>query len=398
MPATPHPAALALKLEGVEQRVGAATHLYPLNLVLVPGQLNVLLGATLAGKTSLLRLMAGLDAPTAGRIREGAGGAWRDVTGLPVRERDLAMVYQQFINYPSLSVRENIASPLRLRGVGKGELEQRVATIAEQLRLTSFLDRRPAELSGGQQQRTALARALAKDAGLLLLDEPLVNLDYKLREELRAELLQLLRVRNTTVVYATTEPQEALQLGGNVVVMEAGRVVQSGPTLAVFHRPATLAAARAFSDPPLNVLPARFDGTRGIATLVSGAVKGLANGWTSGLTSGLEVALSPAAVAAVRAAGVNEFLLALRPHQLHSEPGGCRSLTLQGAVELAEISGSDTYLHVHTAGGDVVAQWRGIHPLSLGSRAHLFLDPREFFGFTCEGAALFAPTAAAGET
>jgi glycerol transport system ATP-binding protein len=398
MPATPHPAALALKLEGVEQRVGAATHLYPLNLVLVPGQLNVLLGATLAGKTSLLRLMAGLDAPTAGRIREGAGGAWRDVTGLPVRERDLAMVYQQFINYPSLSVRENIASPLRLRGVGKGELEQRVATIAEQLRLTSFLDRRPAELSGGQQQRTALARALAKDAGLLLLDEPLVNLDYKLREELRAELLQLLRVRNTTVVYATTEPQEALQLGGNVVVMEAGRVVQSGPTLAVFHRPATLAAARAFSDPPLNVLPARFDGTRGIATLVSGAVKGLANGWTSGLTSGLEVALSPAAVAAVRAAGVNEFLLALRPHQLHSEPGGCRSLTLQGTVELAEISGSDTYLHVHTAGGDVVAQWRGIHPLSLGSRAHLFLDPREFFGFTCEGAALFAPTAAAGET
>jgi len=397
MPATPHPAALALKLEGVEQRVGAATHLYPLNLVLVPGQLNVLLGATLAGKTSLLRLMAGLDAPTAGRIREAADGAWRDVTGLPVRERDLAMVYQQFINYPSLSVRENIASPLRLRGVGKGELEQRVATIAEQLRLTPFLDRRPAELSGGQQQRTALARALAKDAGLLLLDEPLVNLDYKLREELRAELLQLLRVRNTTVVYATTEPQEALQLGGNVVVMEAGRVVQSGPTLAVFHRPATLAAARAFSDPPLNVLPARFDGTRGIATLVSGAVKGLANGWTSGLTSGLEVALSPAAVAAVRAAGVNEFLLALRPHQLHSEPGGCRSLTLQGTVGLAEISGSDTYLHVHTAGGDVVAQWRGIHPLSLGSRAHLFLDPREFFGFTCEGAALFAATAAAGK-
>ena len=390
MSATLHSAALALKLEGMEKRVGAATHLYPLNLELVPGQLNVLLGATLAGKTSLLRLMAGLDEPTAGRIQEGSGGAWRDVTGLPVRQRDLAMVYQQFINYPSLSVRENIASPLRLRGVAKGELEQRVATIAEQLRLTPFLDRRPAELSGGQQQRTALARALAKDAGLLLLDEPLVNLDYKLREELRAELLQLLRVRNTTVVYATTEPQEALQLGGNVVVMEAGRVVQSGPTLEVFHRPATLAAARAFSDPPLNVLPARFDGTRGIATLVSGTA--------SGLASGLEVALSPAAVAAVRAAGVNEFLLALRPHQLHSEPGGCRSLTLQGTVELAEISGSDTYLHVHTAGGDVVAQWRGIHPLSLGSRAHLFLDPREFFGFTCEGAALFAPAAAAGET
>ena len=380
MSATFHPAALALKLEGVEKRVGAATHLYPFDLELVPGQLNVLLGATLAGKTSLLRLMAGLDAPTAGRIHEGAAGGWRDVTGLPVRERDLAMVYQQFINYPSLSVHENIASPLRLRGIAKTEVDARVATIAEQLRLTPFLNRRPAELSGGQQQRTALARALAKDARLLLLDEPLVNLDYKLREELRAELLQLLRVRTTTVVYATTEPQEALQLGGNVVVMEAGRVVQSGPTLQVFNRPATLAAARAFSDPPLNVLSARFDGTRGIATLASG----------------LEVALTPAAVAAVRAAGVNEFLLALRPHQLHSEPGGCRSLTLQGTVELAEISGSDTYLHVHTAGGDVVAQWRGIHPMALRSVAHLFLDPREFFGFTHEGTALFAPAAAVG--
>ena len=397
MSATFHPAALALKLEGVEKRVGTATHLYPFDLELVPGQLNVLLGATLAGKTSLLRLMAGLDAPTAGRIHEGAAGGWRDVTGLPVRERDLAMVYQQFINYPSLSVRENIASPLRLRGVAKGELAQRVATIAEQLRLTPFLDRRPAELSGGQQQRTALARALAKDAGLLLLDEPLVNLDYKLREELRAELLQLLRVRSTTVVYATTEPQEALQLGGNVVVMEAGRVVQSGPTLQVFNRPATLAAARAFSDPPLNVLPARFDGTRGIATLASGAANGLAQSLANGWTSGLEVALSPASVAAVRAAGVNEFLLALRPHQLHSEPGGCRSLALQGTVELAEISGSDTYLHVHTAGGDVVAQWRGIHPMALGSVAHLFLDPREFFGFTQEGTALFAPAAAVGD-
>jgi glycerol transport system ATP-binding protein len=398
MTATPQPAALALKLAGVEKRLGAATHLYRFDLELVPGQLNVLLGATLAGKTSLLRLMAGLDVPTAGRIHEGAAGAWRDVTGLPVRERDLAMVYQQFINYPSLSVRENIASPLRLRGVAKGELAQRVATIAEQLRLTPFLDRRPAELSGGQQQRTALARALAKDAGLLLLDEPLVNLDYKLREELRAELLQLLRVRSTTVVYATTEPQEALQLGGNVVVMEAGRVVQSGPTLQVFNRPATLAAARAFSDPPLNVLPARFDGTRGIATLASGAANGLAQSLANGWTSGLEVALSPAAVAAVRAAGVNEFLLALRPHQLHSEPGGCRSLPLQGTVELAEISGSDTYLHMHTAGGGVVAQWRGIHPMALGSVAHLFLDPREFFGFTQDGAALFAPATATGES
>ena len=192
------PASLALKLQGVAKTVAGSPHLHPLDLDIVPGQMHVLLGATLAGKTSLLRLLAGLDPPTAGCITEIRGEHTRDVTGLPVRERDLAMVYQQFINYPSLTVRENIASPLRLRGLRGAPLEQRVAATADALRLTAFLDRRPAELSGGQQQRVALARALAKDAGLLLLDEPLVNLDYKLREELRVELLQLLHARATT--------------------------------------------------------------------------------------------------------------------------------------------------------------------------------------------------------
>ncbi len=373
------PAALALQLQGVARQVAGSVHLHPTDLDIVPGRMNVLLGATLAGKTTLLRLLAGLDSPTAGQLHEVRGADRRDVTGLPVRERDLAMVYQQFINYPSLTVRENIASPLRLQGVRGPELEQRVAATAESLRLTAFLERRPAELSGGQQQRVALARALAKNAPLLLLDEPLVNLDYKLREELRAELLQLLQERHTTVVYATTEPQEALQLGGHLVVMHEGRVVQSGPTLDVFHRPASLAAARAFSDPPLNVMPARFESTRGLVLL----------------PGGLEVALAPAAVATLRHAGTGDFLLALRPHQLHAAPDGCRNLALQGTVELAEIAGSDTYLHVHAAGTSLVAQWRGIHALPLGSTAHLFLDPREFLGFTTDGETLFVPPAAA---
>lgn len=388
VPASPSDAdvrapALTLRLEGVTKQVSGATHLYPLDLELAAGQMNVLLGATLAGKTSLLRLMAGLDVPTSGRLHEvrrgtAAESTTREVTGRPVRERDLAMVYQQFINYPSLSVRENIASPLKLQGMKGAELAARVAATAESLRLTPFLDRRPAELSGGQQQRVALARALAKNAGLLLLDEPLVNLDYKLREELRLELLQLLRERNTTVVYATTEPQEALQLGGQVVVMDAGRVLQSGPTLEVFHRPASLAAARAFSDPPLNLVSARFDGARGVAHL----------------PGGLEVTLTSAAASSLRADGRTDLLLGLRPHQLHSAPDGCRNVSLHGTVELAEISGSDTYVHVHAVGTNIVAQWRGIHPLPLGSTAHLFLDPREFFGFATTGETLFVPTTA----
>ncbi len=143
-----------------------------------------LLGPTLAGKTSLLRVMAGLDPPTSGTVSFND----TDVTGRPVRERNVAMVYQQFINYPGLSVRENIASPLRVRGANKRTITGEVARAAALLRLEPYLDRKPAELSGGQQQRVALARAIVKKADLVLLDEPLANLDYKLREELREEL------------------------------------------------------------------------------------------------------------------------------------------------------------------------------------------------------------------
>src|SRR6185436_6373661 len=165
------------------------------------GSFNVLLGRTRAGKTSLLRLLAGLDRPTAGAIR--SDGA--DVTHVDVRRRNVAMVYQQFVNYPSLTVYENIASPLRLReGLGRDAIDRRVRETAAALRLDDLLNRLPGELSGGQQQRTAMARALAKDADLLLLDEPLANLDYKLREELRVEIRRLFRGRDAVVVYATT--------------------------------------------------------------------------------------------------------------------------------------------------------------------------------------------------
>ena len=222
---------MELTLERIEQKVGAQTHLYPLDLRLVPRAVTVLLGATQAGKTTLMRVMAGLDKPHAGRVL--ADG--QDVTGVPVRERNVAMVYQQFINYPSMTVADNIASPLKLRG--EADIAQRVQALAAKLHIEPFLKRLPAELSGGQQQRVALARALAKKAPLMLLDEPLVNLDYKLREELREELTQLFAAGESTVVYATTEPTEALLLGGYTAVMDAGELLQYGPTADVFRRP-----------------------------------------------------------------------------------------------------------------------------------------------------------------
>jgi len=180
-----------------------------------------------------MRVMAGLDRPGRGRVL--VDGA--DVTGVPVRRRSVAMVYQQFVNYPTLSVYENIASPLRVAGLPRAEIEARVRDAARLLRLDPLLRRTPAQLSGGQQQRTAIARALVKRADLVLLDEPLANLDYKLREELREELPALFAQTGAILVYATTEPMEALLLGGRTTTLWEGRVTASGPAAAIYRAP-----------------------------------------------------------------------------------------------------------------------------------------------------------------
>jgi len=352
---------MELKLEYIEQRVGAQTHLYPLSLKLVPRAVTVLLGATQAGKTTLMRVMAGLDAPTKGRVI--ADGA--DVTGMPVRERNVAMVYQQFINYPSMTVADNIASPLKLRG--EKNVEARVQELAAKLHIEPFLKRLPAELSGGQQQRVALARALAKNAPLMLLDEPLVNLDYKLREELRDELSQLFATGQSTVVYATTEPTEALLLGGYTAVLDAGELLQYGPTAEVFRRPQSIRVARAFSDPPMNLVA----GTAG-----AGAVQlpgGVA--FPAALPDGTQGALT---------LGVRAGSIGIRPR-----PG---DVALAGSVELAEISGSDTFVHVDTPIGELVAQLTGVHVFKLGETVTLYIHPAQAYVFGADGSSLVAAT------
>ena len=163
---------------------------------------------------------------------------------MPVQRRNIAMVYQQFINYPSLTVFENIASPLRVAKLPDADIRRRVEEAASLLKISAYLQRLPAELSGGQQQRVALARALVKEAELVLLDEPLANLDYKLREELRAELPAFFQAKGAVLVYATTEPLEALMLGGYTAVLHEGGVAQFGATADVFRYPQNLTAAR----------------------------------------------------------------------------------------------------------------------------------------------------------
>ena len=351
---------MQLSLEGVSKKVGAQTWLYEMGLAPQPGAVTVLLGATQAGKTSLMRIMAGLDVPTHGRVR--VDGV--DVTGQPVRERNVAMVYQQFINYPSLTVRDNIASPLKLRG--EKNMDQRVRELAEKLHIEMFLERYPAELSGGQQQRVALARALAKAAPLMLLDEPLVNLDYKLREELRDELSSLFAAGESTVIYATTEPGEALLLGGYTAVMDAGELLQYGPTAEVFHRPKSLRVARAFSDPPMN----------------------LAAGHTA--AGGVQLQAGPLLALALPATQAGSLTVGLRASALRVQqrPG---DVALNGQVELAEISGSDTFVHVATPIGELVAQLTGVHYFELGAALTLYFHATQAYVFDGQGNLLLAP-------
>ncbi len=363
---------MTLELAGVTRRVGGQVHVHPTDLTLQKGSMNVLLGPTLAGKTSLMRLMAGLDRPDEGRILwEG-----RDVTGMRVQDRAVAMVYQQFINYPGLTVYENIASPLRLQRRPRAEIRAEVAKVAEMMRLTPFLDRKPLELSGGQQQRCALARALVKGAGLVLLDEPLANLDYKLREELRIEIPRIFEASGAIFVYATTEPEEALLLGGNTATLWEGRVTQFGPTAQVYRHPVDATTARVFSDPPMNFLTVTKSGKR-LAFGPAGAD------------------LPETTVSAQLADG--SYQAGFRPDRLRLVPEGAAPrdghVRLECKVIETEITGSETFIHAGFDGRRLISVVDGVHALHPGAQAGFDLDLAHVYLFDAQGRRAAAPGA-----
>lgn len=335
-----------LEMKEVSRRVAGVDHLAGISLRLAPGVMNVLLGPARAGKTSLMRVMAGLDRP-------GSGAIWfdgTDVTGKPVAKRNVAMVYQQFINYPGWTVRENIASPLKVRRTPKAEIERQVDRAAELLRLTPYMDRKPLELSGGQQQRVSLARAIVKKASLVLLDEPLANLDYKLREELRAELPKLFADSGSVVVYATTEPLEALLLGGMTATMSEGRITQFGPSKDVYRTPADLITAKTFSDPPLNVLP---------------------------------IAVAPQAERYHGAA-----TLAFRAHHLRPQRKTADAHAFDLEVISTEITGSETYVHLKYADQVWVMLSHGVQTFTPGAKVSVYLEPADVMQFSADGRAM----------
>ena len=344
---------MSLELKNVEKKVGTETHIYSTNLKLEKNTINVLLGSTLAGKTTLMQIMAGLDKPTSGEI-------WfndENVTGKAVQKRNCSMVYQQFINYPNFTVFENIASPLKITGVKPDEIKERVGKVAELLKLSAMLNKKPDELSGGQQQRTALARALVKDSDLILLDEPLANLDFKLREELIEELPKLFEDRDCIVVYATTEPLDALMIGGNTATLFEGNVIQYGKTLNVYKKHENLTSAKVFSDPPMNIAEISKSGE--MIKLKDNDVQ-----WKS------NVQIKD-----------GNYKIGIRPHNITTYKEGDNSVEINGKVLISELSGSESLIHFTIGKLNWVSLSNGIQQKNIGENTKLFMNVDEFLYF-----------------
>ncbi len=258
---------------GVNKSFGDVRIVHDLNLEMPDGTFTVLVGPSGCGKSTSLRMLAGLEPVTSGTIRIGD----KDVTALEPKDRDIAMVFQNYALYPHLTVEQNIAFPLRAKKVAKSEARQRAAAVAETLGLTGALSRKPKDLSGGQQQRVAIGRAIIREPEVFLFDEPLSNLDAKLRVETRTELLRIQRRLGITSLYVTHDQEEAMTLSDRMVVMNEGRVAQQGAPLEVYNKPASTFVAGFVGSPKMNLVPGViedgvFRSADGLVLPVTGAV------------------------------------------------------------------------------------------------------------------------------
>ena len=350
---------MTIELKNISKKVRGQVHIKSTDLVLESGHFNILLGETGAGKTSLIKLMAGLDACATGQILMNG----RDVTGISPQKRNISLVHQFFVNYPHMTVFDNIASPLKVAGMANSEIAGRVEDAADILLLRPMLKRYPHELSGGQQQRTALARAIAKESHAIFLDEPLANLDYKLREELREQLPELFSGRGTIVVYATSEPEEALLLGGMTGLMNDGRVTQFGPTAKTYRAPANLTSAEVFSDPPINTAMIEKKGAqavlnRAVSWKLSGAAAKLADG---------------------------QYILGIRPDSVLPAKSASNTVKIVGKITVTELSGSQSSAHFSFDDRNWVSLAQGVHPYGIGDDHAFYLNPAKCFFFAPDG-------------
>ena len=338
----------ALSIRQVEKTyAGNVRILKGIDIDIEAGEFLILVGPSGCGKSTLLSMIAGLDTPTAGSIHIGE----RDVTHLPSKDRDIAMVFQSYALYPNMTVAQNVAFGLEIRKVPRAEREAAVERVARMLQIGHLLDRKPGQLSGGQRQRVAMGRALARNPKLFLFDEPLSNLDAKLRVEMRAEIKLLHQRTRTTTVYVTHDQVEAMTLGDRIAVMKDGVVQQFGTPEDIYTRPVNRFVAEFIGSPVMNIVAASRGGI--------GAVAG-----------GLELPTTEAQRAALHA-GVNELLYGLRPEHLALSNSG-----VPGRLAIIEPTGPDTYATVDTPLGQLTARVPGVLHAGVGENVHLRWQPQ----------------------
>jgi multiple sugar transport system ATP-binding protein len=344
----------ALSIQQVRKSYGPVDILKGIDLEIDEGEFLILVGPSGCGKSTLLSIIAGLDTATSGNIHIGE----RDVTHQLPRDRDIAMVFQSYALYPNMNVAQNISFALEMRKVPKAEREAAVARVAKMLQIEHLLDRKPAQLSGGQRQRVAMGRALARNPKLFLFDEPLSNLDAKLRVEMRAEIKLLHQRTRTTTVYVTHDQVEAMTLGDRIAVMKDGIVQQFGTPDDIYSRPATRFVAEFIGSPAMNMMKAEPAST------------GLS-------VNGQAVALSPAQQDALRAAAPKAgVVLGVRPECVRMAEQG-----LSGRLTLLEPTGPDTYAFVDTAVGPLVLRTGGKVAQKVGDTVHVAWDTADLHLF-----------------
>ena len=315
-----------LKLSGIVKSFGAVRVLHGIDLTVQDGEMIVIVGASGCGKSTLLRIVAGLERSTGGTVLIDD----RDVTALEPAARDIAMVFQNYALYPHMRVFDNMAYGLRIRGLDREDIKRRVGEAADLLGLSELLDRRPRELSGGQRQRVAMGRAIVREPKLFLFDEPLSNLDAKLRVAMRAEIKRLQRRLGVTSLFVTHDQVEAMTLGDRLVVMHEGRAAQIASPMEIFERPADTYVAGFIGSPSMNFLPATITEDAKAATLSDGNI----------------IALPPGQYAAHPGQKVT---LGIRPEHV-SLPGPLRLIT-----DLIEPLGSESVVHGKLASGEIMA-------------------------------------------
>jgi ABC-type sugar transport system ATPase subunit len=361
------PAPVRCEARGVHKSFGKTHVLRGVDLVVPEGGFAVLVGSSGCGKSTLLRSLAGLETVDEGSIRI----AGRDVTGLPPRDRDVAMVFQSYALYPHLSVRDNLAFGLKLRGAKPGEIQTRVREVSQMLGLESLLDRLPKQLSGGQRQRVAMGRAIARRPMMFLFDEPLSNLDAALRAEVRVDIRRLHDRLGATTVYVTHDQVEAMTLADTLWVMNHGKVEQSGAPIEIYERPKTRFVATFLGSPAMNLLDGKLEEKDGglVATGLDARVPLEASRYAPALAPGRAVTIG------------------LRPHDLVvAEEGLPRVCEI--VVDVVESLGFETYVHgwARQAGPTIVVRLDSdrARRAKPGERLPLAIDPSKVHLFDAE--------------